>query len=57
MKAAQSLILKDELKHMQRVLRRMGYVDPQGVITVKGKASGGGRGALLCSDVCLSMLV
>ena len=39
-KAAQSLILKDELKHMQRVLRRLGYVDAQGVITIKGKVGG-----------------
>ena len=46
-KAAQSLILKDELKRMQRVLRRMGYVDPQGVITVKGKASQGKRGSFV----------
>ena len=42
MKAAQSLILKDELKHMQRVLRRLGYVDAQGVITIKGKVRVGG---------------
>ena len=41
-KAAQSLILKDELKHMQRVLRRLGYVDAQGVITIKGKVRVGG---------------
>ena len=39
LKAAQQLVLQDDLKHMQRVLRRLGYVDSQGVITVKGKVS------------------
>ncbi|GAX80204.1 hypothetical protein CEUSTIGMA_g7642.t1 [Chlamydomonas eustigma] len=38
-KAAESLILKDDLKHMQRVLRRLAYVDSQGVITIKGKVA------------------
>ena len=36
-KVAQSLILKDELKSRQRVLRRLNYVDAEGVVTVKGK--------------------
>ncbi|KAG2452954.1 hypothetical protein HYH02_002291 [Chlamydomonas schloesseri] len=36
-KAATSLILKDELKGRQRVLRRLAYVDGEGVVSVKGR--------------------
>ncbi|KAG2425704.1 hypothetical protein HXX76_013546 [Chlamydomonas incerta] len=36
-KAATSLILKDELKARQRVLRRLAYVDGEGVVSVKGR--------------------
>ena len=38
-KAAQSLILQSELKARRRVLRRLGYVDSDGVVTVKGRAA------------------
>ena len=38
-KAAQSLILQAELKARRRVLRRLGYVDSEGVVTVKGRAA------------------
>ena len=34
-KAAHGLILRDELKARQRVLRRLNHVDSQGVITVQ----------------------
>ncbi|KAK9804329.1 hypothetical protein WJX72_007219 [[Myrmecia] bisecta] len=37
--AAQSLILKDELKARRRVLRRLGYTDSDGVVTVKGRVA------------------
>lgn len=36
-KAAQGLILKDELKSRNRVLRRLKYIDDDGVVSVKGK--------------------
>jgi hypothetical protein len=36
-KAAQNLILRDDLKYMQRVLRRLGYVKSDGMIDEKGK--------------------
>ncbi|KXZ50647.1 hypothetical protein GPECTOR_15g331 [Gonium pectorale] len=45
-KAAASLILKDELKARQRVLRRLAYVDEEGVVTVKGRVAAG----LSCGD-------
>ena len=35
-KAAQSAVLKDELKSRRRVLRRLGYVTDEGVVTDKG---------------------
>jgi superfamily II RNA helicase len=35
-KAAQSLVLKDELKSRRRVLRRLGYITDEGVVTDKG---------------------
>lgn len=38
-KAAQNLILQAELKARRRVLRRLGYVDSDGVVTVKGRAA------------------
>ena len=38
-KAAQNLILQSELKARRRVLRRLGYVDSDGVVTVKGRAA------------------
>ena len=38
-KAAQNLILQAELKARRRVLRRLGYVDSEGVVTVKGRAA------------------
>ena len=38
-KAAQSLVLKDELKSRRRVLRRLGYVTEEGVVTDKGDNS------------------
>ena len=38
-KAAQNLILQAELKARRKVLRRLGYVDSDGVVTVKGRAA------------------
>ena len=38
-KSAQNLILQAELKARRRVLRRLGYVDSEGVVTVKGRAA------------------
>ena len=38
-KAAQSLIMKDELKARRRVLRRLAYVNDEGVVTDKGARS------------------
>jgi len=35
-KAAQGLVLKDELKSRRRALRRLGYVADEGVVTDKG---------------------
>jgi superfamily II RNA helicase len=34
--AAESMVLKDELRHRMRVLRRLGYLDPSGMVTKKG---------------------
>ncbi|KAJ1461001.1 NUC185 domain-containing protein [Pelagophyceae sp. CCMP2097] len=36
---AQTLVLKDDLKRMRRVLRRLGHVTPEGVIALKGRAA------------------
>ncbi|KAK9840731.1 hypothetical protein WJX81_000998 [Elliptochloris bilobata] len=38
-KRAQGLILADELKARRRVLRRLGYVDAEGLVTVKGRVA------------------
>lgn len=38
-RAAQSLILKDELIARQRVLRRLGYLDEHDVVTLKGQVA------------------
>lgn len=38
-KAAQNLILQSELKARRRVLRRLGYVDSNGIVTMKGRAA------------------
>ncbi|GFR46723.1 hypothetical protein Agub_g8346 [Astrephomene gubernaculifera] len=45
-KLATSLILKDELKARQRVLRRLAYVDEGGVVSVKGRLAA----SLSCGD-------
>lgn len=37
--ATSGLVLSDELKHRQRVLRRLGYVDAEGLISVKGRVA------------------
>lgn len=37
LKVAQGLILKDELKKMKRVLRRLGFMNEDGVVEVKGR--------------------
>eukprot|EP00983_Pelagomonas_calceolata_P079449 1154670-Pelagomonas_calceolata.AAC.1 len=36
-KAAAGLILREELRARQRVLRRLGYVTSEGVVTLKGR--------------------
>ncbi|EIE21291.1 antiviral helicase [Coccomyxa subellipsoidea C-169] len=38
-KSAASLILQQELKARRRVLRRLGYVDENGVVTLKGRVA------------------
>lgn len=38
-KSAQNLILIDELKARQRVLRRLGYVDDEELVTMKGRVA------------------
>jgi len=38
-KAAAGLILKEELRARQRVLRRLGYATSEGVVTLKGRVS------------------
>ncbi len=39
LKIAQGLILRDELKKMKRVLRRLGFVNEDGVVEVKGRVA------------------
>jgi ATP-dependent RNA helicase DOB1 len=38
-KAAAGLVLSEELKARQRLLRRLGYVDDDGLITAKGRVA------------------
>eukprot|EP00898_Chlorokybus_atmophyticus_P007257 jgi/Chlat1/7532/Chrsp62S07029 len=38
-KAARSMVLKSELKARRRVLRRLGYIDEDGVVQVKGRVA------------------
>jgi hypothetical protein len=38
-KAAAGLVLSDELKARQRVLRRLGYIDEEGLVTTKGRVA------------------
>ena len=38
-KAAQNLILQQELKARRRVLRKLGFVDSSGIVTMKGRAA------------------
>jgi hypothetical protein len=35
-KSAQTLVLRDELRSRRRVLRRLGYLTPDGLVTPKG---------------------
>lgn len=37
--AAQNIVMRDELKKMKRVLRHLGYVDSNGVISTKGRTA------------------
>eukprot|EP00887_Chlorella_sp_A99_P001342 scaffold14.g1342.t1 len=37
--AAQSLVLQDDLKARRKVLRRLGYVDADGIVTIKGRVA------------------
>ena len=39
-KAAAGLIMREELRSRQRVLRRLGYISQEGVVTLKGRVSG-----------------
>ena len=39
MKNAQTMVMKDELKKMKKVLKHMGHVDGQGVIQLKGRTA------------------
>ena len=36
---ARSLVMKEQLRHMKRVLRRLGLVDAEGVVTLKGRVA------------------
>ncbi len=36
-KSAQTLVLRDELRSRRRVLRRLGYLTPDGLVTPKGE--------------------
>ena len=38
-KAAQSLILQEDLKHRRKVLKRLGYVDKEGIVSLKGRVA------------------
>ncbi len=38
-KAAAGMVLGDELKARQRVLRRLGYMDEEGLVTTKGRVA------------------
>ena len=38
-KAAQNLILQQELRARRRVLRKLGFVDSNGIVTMKGRAA------------------
>ena len=38
-KAAQGLVLVDDLKARRKVLRRLGFVDSEGVVTLKARAA------------------
>lgn len=39
LKIARGIILKDELKRMKRVLRRLGFTTPEGVVEIKGRVA------------------
>lgn len=39
LKAARGLVMKEDLKHMSRVLRRLNYLNEQGIITIKGRVA------------------
>ncbi|GAB4818279.1 hypothetical protein N2152v2_005325 [Parachlorella kessleri] len=38
-KAAQSLVLLEDLRHRRKVLKRLGYVDADGLVTLKGRVA------------------
>ena len=38
-KAAQSLILQDDLKHRRKILKRLGYLDKEGIVSLKGRVA------------------
>mmetsp|Transcript_5957 Transcript_5957/g.15823 ORF Transcript_5957/g.15823 Transcript_5957/m.15823 type:complete len:1086 (-) Transcript_5957:281-3538(-) len=53
-KAAAGLILREELRARQRVLRRLGYVTSEGVVTLKGRVAAGiatGDELVLCEMI------
>ena len=39
LKAAHGLVMKEDLKHMLRVLRRLNYLNEQGIVTIKGRVA------------------
>jgi ATP-dependent RNA helicase DOB1 len=39
LKAAHGLVMKEDLKHMSRVLRRLNYLNEQGLVTIKGRVA------------------
>lgn len=39
LKEAKGLILKEDLKKMKRVLKRLGFINPQGIVEVKGRVA------------------
>uniref|UniRef100_A0A383W508 Helicase ATP-binding domain-containing protein n=1 Tax=Tetradesmus obliquus TaxID=3088 RepID=A0A383W508_TETOB len=56
LKAAQGLVLADELKARLRVLRRLGYLDGEGLVTAKGRLAAelaSGHDELVLSELLL----
>ncbi|KAJ9531553.1 hypothetical protein QJQ45_014979, partial [Haematococcus lacustris] len=56
-RAAASLVLKEDLRARLRVLRRLGYVDKEGVVSLKGRVAAGiqlSADELVLCELCFS---